>query len=413
MTDMTPYAATGIKLFNDDLISDANYVYPFDCAPLDILLGGGIYSGKIIEIYGPNSHGKSTLALEITKAFANYWNAQNNDKYGVLWVEAESALDKMRAAYMECPVDKFLVCEPPHLESCQQMVESTLDKAVKNKMPLIAVIDTIAALQTEAEAQPMIDPKTGKPNLFGNGMMEKPRKVWKMLRDLTPKLAAADTTLILVNQVYGGSTYEKPESPGGGGIKFHSSVRISVNRTAVETVTLPNGTVKTTGIRTNLNTVKNKLTLPNMNLEIVIDGELGINKFETTLNYLVLGKHIRVAGGWKFINIPVKNGYVDKEKKNEKGEFIIHPPVMEEVSYQNSNQLKSVMEVKYPQIKRYMDFLCYQFASTYSPLLKVKIIDKLWGYELEFFGRKVTELTEKEKSAALLLHKINQQEDNK
>jgi RecA/RadA recombinase len=724
-----------IKLFTDNLASDANFIYSFDCVPMDILFGGGIYSGKIYEFYGENSHGKSTLALEVTKAFAAYWKEKAVDKYGVLWEEAESALDKTRALYMGCPVDKFLICEADTLESFKANVEATLDKSIKNKMPLIIVCDTIAALQTENEAHPKpkkggevnafcftkdtkvkcldgkvrtmlemkeayennediwvyswdkelnrvspgkvkwsgqtcrstkvikitldnnetikctpdhkfmlrdgtykeakdltsedslmplyyemgnnsgnldkngdyeiitspefipthkmvirdipfgnhrhhidMNPLNNNPsnlmiltksehgrlhlieynerestklattlrnsdpefiklldktwtkerknrvsewtknshkngkfdyqnqndnvtkikilkrakqvideglpltpesyfskikrirnytkqsviNYFDNfenlyeqakyfnhkiikiedagfedvyditvpglhnfalelngscifvhqsgGMMEKPRVIWAMLRDLTPKLAKSNCTLILVNQVYGGGQYEAPESPGGGGIKFYSSARIRVQRSAFNKVVLPNGQEKTVGITTRLTSVKNKLTLPNQTVEITIKGETGIDKFETTYNYLVNAKSITMSGSWKNIEFPVTVGYIDKEKKDEKGNPLYVPPDFEKASFQSLDQLREMIEFKHPQIKDWLDYLCYKYACSLSPLMKVKIIDKAWKYEEQFYGKKVTELTDKERASAAILHKITSDE---
>lgn len=396
-----------VKLFSDNLISDANFLYSFDCVPLDLLFGGGIASGKIIEIFGPNSHGKSTLALEITKAFAAHWKAKKVNNFGILWAEAESALDKTRALYMGCPVDNFLVCEADTLESFKTTVLATLEKSIQNKMPLIIVLDTIAALQTENEAHPPIDKKTGKPNLYAGGMQEKPRVIWAMLRDLTPKLAKSNSTLILVNQIYGGSQYESPESPGGGGIKFYSSVRVGVNREKYITVTNKDGTEKTIGILSNLRTIKNKLTLPNQLVTVTIMGETGFDKLATTVNFLTAGKYI-VNGSWKTLSFPVKNGYVDKSKKDEKSQPVTVPPEMEELKFQNINDLRAIIEMKHPQIKDWLDYLCYKHATTFSPLLKVKIIDKAWKYEEQFYGKRLTELTDKEREAAAVLHKINQ-----
>jgi len=418
MSELKQYSegTNKIKLFTDNLASDANFVYSFDCVPMDLLFGGGIYSGKIYEFFGENSHGKSTLALEVTKAFAAYWKQKQVEKYGILWEEAESALDKTRALYMECPVEKFLVCEADTLETFKASVDATLDKAIKNNMPLIIVCDTIAALQTENEAHPKID-KNGKANTWSGGMMEKPRVIWAMLRDLTPKLARANCTLILVNQVYGGGEYEAPESPGGGGIKFYSSARIRVMRSAFEKVLMPSGEERTVGIRTRLISVKNKLTLPNQQIEVVIKGETGIDKFETTYNFLVNAKHITMSGSWKNLEFPVKNGYYDQTRlqnpEDPKSGPLYVEPEFEKLTFQAPSKLKEMIEFKNPQIKDWMNYLCYKHACTFSPLMKVKIVDKAWAYEEKFYGKRMTELTEKEKSAAAILHKIQAEEDEK
>src|SRR5579863_8445625 len=100
----------GIKSISDDLGSDVNYMYEFGCPVIDIPFGGGIAPGKVYELYGWQSAGKSTLSLEICKAFENYWiqyNAMHKKKpkkFVVLWMEAESALDKVRCEFMGCKV---------------------------------------------------------------------------------------------------------------------------------------------------------------------------------------------------------------------------------------------------------------------------------------------------------------------
>lgn len=391
-----------VKLFTDELGSTAGHTYEFGCPALDISYGG-IKSGKIYEIFGWESQGKSTIALEISKAFSNYWNAKGDDNYAIVWIETESAMDKVRATWMGCPVKKFIVCEAETIEEAENLIIKMLEKAKLKKMRLLFVWDTIAASTTMSEKNPKINPD-GTANAWSGGMMEKPRIIRAMFRRITTPLGMTDSTLILVNQIYSGvGNFASDDSPGGGGIKFHCSVRTKIKKTGDIIETLPNGQQQKIGITSLLEHVKNKITVRQA-CEIVIKGETGLDIIETNLNYLTKTKQIAIAGGWKKFQFP--EGYATKK---EDGTF--ERAKMVEYSYQAAKKVKDDIEVKYPQMKEWMDYLIYKDFTASSPLVKVKIIKKVWHYEEKFFGSKQTILTDKELEVAKIIYDdLNRQE---
>lgn len=381
---------TRIKSVTEVLGSDAAHVYPFNCPPIDIPFGGGIYSGKIYEVWGWESQGKSTLALEMTKAFANYWESRNIKKYAVLWLETESAFDKVRAKYMGVPVDNFLNAEVETLEDGESIIMATLDKAIKTGTKFLIVWDTIAAAPTKNELAAATNPKMQ----WAGGMMEKPKVVRKILRNITTLLGKTDATLILVNQAIGGGDDASgiPSSPSPA-IKFHASVRTYVHARSQIKEMQKDGTEKTMGILSDLLHYKNKLILPKQRSLVSLMGETGYDKLDTTLRYLSANKLIGLAGSWKTIDYPAS--YFKDGKMAE----------MTSVKFQNNKKVQETIDTLHPHLKEWIDYLAYKNFTEFSPLVKVKIIMKVWGYEMKFYGERVTKLTDQEVGLAELLHK--------
>jgi len=367
--------ALGCKTATEVLGSDVSFWYPFDCAPLDIIFGGGVPSGKVIECFGWESSGKSTITLEAAKAFIKYWVSMNNDNYVVLWLESESALDKVRAQYMGCDLSRFVVQEVETTEEGFKIIKAALEKAKDKNLHVFIAWDTIAAVLTDKEKT------SGESNTGGMG--EKARLIRSLLKDVSTLLGQTNSTLVFVNQMYKNfAPYgEKDEVPGGGGIKFHASIRCLMKRVGppIEVI-LPNGNKITKGIEVELYTKKNKLTLPYQTCRMVINGESGLDKVETLARFLVMHKYIVVKGGWKYIE------FGDNEYK-----------------FQNTEQLKEILEVKCPELKTYMNYLCYNLFASISPLLKVKLLGKLWEFEIQLYGERKTKITEEEFALATLL----------
>lgn len=363
----------GCKVATDVLGSDVAFWYPFGCAPLDIVFGGGIPSGKIIECFGWESSGKSTLTLEASKAFTRYWKAIGSDDYVILWLESESALDKVRAQYIGCDLSRFVVVEVDTVDYGFDTIKMALEKAREKGIHVFISWDTIAAVLTKNE-------KTGE---FAGGMGDKARLIRRLLKDVSTLLGQTNSTLFFVNQLYQNlSPYgEKDIVPGGGGIKFHASIRclMKKNPKPIERY-LENGQVVASGIEVDLYTKKNKLTLPYQTCKLVINNESGLDVVETLGRFLILNKFINVKGGWKYIE------FGDEEYK-----------------FQNTDGLKEILEVKCPDLRTYMDYLCYHHFSTVSPLMKVKLLNNVWEYELKLYGEKKTKITDEEFSLATLL----------
>lgn len=376
-----------VKLATDELGSDVLDIVPFNISPLDIVLGGGLALGKIYEVFGWESSGKSTFGLESAKAFSNYWKSKDNDKYAVLWIETESALDKLRAAWMGCDLSRFLISEAETVEEGFQIIERTLDNCVDKGFHLLAIWDTIAAAPTKNEKK-----DDEEDSQWSGGLGEKARMIRYYLKRLSTPLGQSKSTAIFINQLYkvikSTPWGPKEESPGGGGLKFHSSVRIDMTHKENLTRIMPSGETITEGIITELFTVKNKLTLPKQKCPIVLWGERGFDRLETIFRFLKRNKITTQSASWTSLNF------------NE-----------ETVKFQNMDQLKEILVAK-PDLEGYLDFLVYQCFSTVSPLIKLKIIQQLWAYEIKFLGEKKTILTEKEMEIANLMYQdLNKEEE--
>jgi recombination protein RecA len=378
----------------DALWSQAAHHYTFDCPPLDITIGMGIQSGKVYEFHGEWSSGKSTLALEATKAFAKYWEAKKHKKYAILWIESESAFHYERAKYMGCPVDNILICQAETVEDGAELISATLKKAETTDTKFIIVWDSIAAASTRNELNPKIN-KDGTVNNWSGGMTEKPRLIRQMFRKITGSLGRTDSALVLVNQTMQTMNPYGPqyETTGGGGIKFHASARSHlVVKDRIKELR-PDGTEVTKGQEVEIHHIKNKLTLPQQKCRVVMMGETGIDRLETALKYLSANRVITVSKSWKQIDYP--SAYAAKGK----------PADMVSLKYQSNSKVKEVIELQHPHLKEWMDYLIYKQYTTVSPFVKIGIIDKIWEYEIKFFGAKQTQLTELEKQAAVKIKK--------
>lgn len=367
----------GGNVATDNLSSDVAHWYPFDCAPLDIVFGGGIPSGKTIEFFGWESSGKSTLAQEALKAFQRYWSQRGEDCL-CLWIESESAFDKVRADYMDLDLTNVGIKEADSVEAGFAAIDSFLDYVSTHKIPGFVCWDTIAAVLTENE----------KADSWAGGIGEKARMIRKLMKKVSLLLGATNSTLLFCNQMY--STFptygmkQKPEdeSPGGGGIKFHSSIRCHMRRMGppIEQI-LPNGQKITKGIEVELKTKKNKLALPHQKCFLTINGESGLDTLETLVKFLTFNKFIEIKGSWKYIEF------------ND-----------DLIRFQNTEGLREIINVKNPILKVYMDYLCYKHYSSISALAKVRSLERLWEFERKL-GIETTTITDREYTMASLINR--------
>lgn len=368
----------------DGTSSSASDIYPFGISSLDVQLGGGLYSGKIYEFYGRPSHGKSTLALEASKAFTKYCsNPINNiSKYAVLWIETESAFDIVRASYMGCDVKRFMVREADTIESGFDIIQKTLENCIKKGVRLFVVWDTIAAAKTEADK---------KDGMYGGGMGFVARLLSHLVKQVTIPLAQSDSTMIFVNQVYDGfGQNEGMIAKGGQAIKFYSSVRLELKSVGdIVTFSLA-GTPIVKGIISQVYTKKNKLALPRQRTDVYLYGETGLEPIQTIFMFLKSVKKLVTGGaGWTTIAFGEKTYKVQSWEK-----------------------LKGIIEATDPEVGEWLDYQIFDYYKDTSPLTKVRIINDLWKYEEKFLGKRVTVLTEKELEVAKLLYKDLQVEDN-
>jgi len=386
-----------LKTADDDLASDSSYIYSFNCPPIDIPLGGGIFSGKVYEFYGEESHGKSTFAELCIIPFYNYWKARGEDKIAVLWIESESALDKMRAKFMGVPIEIVLTKETDVFEEGAEKIKTILKRCVQKKMKIMIVWDTIAAAGTLSE-------KTGDKSA-GLPEMEKPKLIKKMFRDITNDLGLTDSVFIVVNQVYTKMTMfgDPLDSPGGKGLRHHASVRSRVRRGEEIPITLSDGSKKVYAITIELTHVKNKLTTPKQKSIAVVDLQKGLDPIETCLRFLKAHKITSKPKGASHTKMMIPNNVVIKEETNGKTETKI--PEIIEISFQNTDQFRKLMDEKYPHLEEWMHYVIYNYYAKHDPLLKVRNIKRIWGYEMKFFGEEKTTINDEEKEIAELIFK--------
>ena len=249
-------------------------VIPTGCLSLDLALGaGGIPKGRIIEIYGPEASGKTTLAMHIV--------AEAQKEGGVAaFVDAEHALDPERAKAVGVKIDKLLISQPDNGEQALDIVEALVRS---NSVDLI-VVDSVAALTPRAE----IEGEMGDSHMGLHA-----RLMSQALRKLTAIISKSKSTVIFINQIRMkiGVMFGNPETTTGGqALKFYSSVRIEVRKLAQ----IKQGEA-VVGNRVKAKIVKNKVGAPFKSTEFdIMFGEGGISftgdLLDTGLRYGVIAK---------------------------------------------------------------------------------------------------------------------------
>lgn len=252
-------------------------VIPTGSISLDLALGvGGVPRGRVIEIYGPESSGKTTLTLHIV--------AEAQKAGGVAaFVDAEHALDPEYAKKIGVKLDQLLISQPDTGEQALDIVESL----VKSGGVDVIVVDSVAALTPRAEIEGEMDQQHV-------GLQA--RLMSHALRKLTAIVAKSGTTVIFINQLRQkiGIMFGNPETtPGGMALKFYSSVRIEIRRAAQ----IQKGE-EIVGNRVKVKIVKNKVAPPFRTTEFDILYNEGISKYADVVNtgvrYAVLAK----SGSW-------------------------------------------------------------------------------------------------------------------
>ena len=252
-------------------------VIPTGSIALDVALGiGGLPRGRIIEVYGPESSGKTTVALH---AIAN---AQRNGGIAA-FIDAEHALDPEYAKALGVDTDALLVSQP---DTGEQALEIA-DMLIRSGSIDIIVIDSVAALVPRAE----IEGEMGDSHV---GLQA--RLMSQALRKLTGALNNPGTTMIFINQLREkiGVFFGSPETTAGGkALKFYASVRLDIRR--IET--LKDG-VDAVGNRTRVKVVKNKMAAPFKQAEFDIIYGVGISREGSLIDFGVEKEIVKKSGAW-------------------------------------------------------------------------------------------------------------------
>ena len=285
---------------------------PTGSLALDIALGiGGIPKGRITEIYGAESSGKTTIAMEIV--------AQAQKQGGIAaYVDAEHSVDPVYAQKIGVDIDNLLISQPSTGEEALEVV----DALVRSNAVSVVVLDSVAALVPKAEIEG---------DMGGSLPGMQARLMSQALRKITGSLNKTGTAAIFINQLREkiGVMFGNPETqPGGRALKFYSSVRLDVRR--IETLKVGNDMV---GIRTRVKVVKNKVAPPFKQAEFDIMFGAGVSRSGSIIDIGTELGAINKAGAF----YSYKGERIGQGRENAKNYLEEHPEMMDAIENEIKN----------------------------------------------------------------------------
>ncbi|MGZ8210524.1 MAG: recombinase RecA [Burkholderiales bacterium] len=294
-----------MRLGDSDISNDIQVVSTGSLG-LDLALGvGGLPRGRVVEIYGPESSGKTTLTLSVIAEMQKLGGT-------AAFIDAEHALDPQYAAKLGVDIEQLLISQPDNGEQALEIA----DMLVRSGSVDVVVIDSVAALVPKAE----IEGEMGEPQM---GLQA--RLMSQALRKLTANIKRSNTLVIFINQIRMkiGVMFGNPETTtGGNALKFYASVRIDIRRI---------GSIKkgeeVIGSETRAKVVKNKVSPPFRNAEFdILYGE-GISREGEIIELGVLHRIIEKSGSWYTYG----KDRIGQGKDNAREYLKEHPEVAQEI----------------------------------------------------------------------------------
>ena len=281
---------------------------PTGCLSLDLALGlGGVPKGRVIEVYGPESSGKTTVALHMI--------SEVQKRGGIAgFIDAEHALDPVYAKNIGVDIDELYISQPDSGDQALEIAETMVRSGAID----IIVIDSVAALVPKQEIEgDMGDSHVGL----------QARLMSQALRKLTPVISKSNCVVIFINQLREkvGVMFGNPETTTGGrALKFYASVRMDVRR--IETLK-QNGEI--VGNRTRIKIVKNKIAPPFKEAEFDIMFGKGISKEGDILDLAVKCDLVSKSGAW----FAYGGDKIGQGRENAKAYLREHPEIMDEIEH--------------------------------------------------------------------------------
>ena len=282
-------------------------VIPTGSLTLDMALGiGGYPKGRIIEIYGPESSGKTTLTLH---AIAEVQKQSGTAAF----IDAEHAIDPVYAKNLGVNIDELILSQPDSGEQGLEIAETLVRSGAID----LVVVDSVAALVPQVELDgEMADQQMGL----------QARLMSKALRKLSGVMNKTDCTIIFINQLREkiGVMFGNPETTTGGrALKFYSSVRVEIRRSEV----IKNGT-EIVGNKVNIKVVKNKVAPPFKSTQVDIIYGKGISRDGEVLDLAVDKDIVDKSGAW----YAYKGEKIGQGRENAKRYLVEHPDIMNEIT---------------------------------------------------------------------------------